>query len=370
MVTIPLIIKGKSHRYNIVIGNNHAFASIQRYIRETRPSGVFVLSNKKVYRHYAEKIETLKKLKLPVFVYNVPDGEKYKNINTLEKILTVMLRRHLDRKSLLVAIGGGVVGDMGGFAASCYMRGIACLQVPTTLLAMVDSSVGGKTAVNSPYGKNMIGAFHQPAKVIIDVNFLKTLPLRELKCGMAEIIKHGLIQDSKYFQFLKNNQRKILALHPNVMQEMVAWSCRIKSKVVQKDEKEQGIRAILNFGHTGGHAIEKLTGYKRFSHGEAVAMGMGIAVNLSIRSGDFPEKYREEIFSLIESFGLSLFSPDFAPHDVIQAMKYDKKALSGKIRFVLLKKRIGMSILRSDVPLIEVKRSILDLKSIYERGKK
>lgn len=280
----------------------------------------------------------------------LPDGEQHKTFATLQTIFDALLEQRHSRHTTLVALGGGVVGDMVGFAAACYQRGVDFIQVPTTLLAQVDSSVGGKTAVNHPRGKNMIGAFHQPRRVVIDTTVLATLPAREFAAGLAEIIKYGCIRDAAFFDWLEANMDALLARDAQVLSRAIARSCEIKAEVVAADEREGGLRAILNFGHTFGHAIETHTGYGSWLHGEAVAAGMVLAADLSRRLGAVSEADVERIEALIERAGL----PGCAPSDLstgrfIELMGVDKKVIDGRLRLITLA-GLGRAHILDDVP--------------------
>lgn len=266
----------------------------------------------------------------------LPDGEKFKTLATFETILSALLEKKHARDTTIIALGGGVIGDMAGFAAACYQRGVAFVQVPTTLLSQVDSSVGGKTAVNHPLGKNMIGAFYQPQAVIIDINCLQTLPAREFAAGMAEVIKYGIIYDSKFFTWLENNIQAIKALQSDALTYMIKRCCEIKAEVVALDEKESGIRALLNLGHTFGHAIEAEQGYGNWLHGEAVAAGMVLAAKTSLQLGLINDQQVQQITKLINSFDLPITPPnDMMYQQYAEHMQLDKKVLKGKLRLVL-----------------------------------
>jgi 3-dehydroquinate synthase len=289
----------------------------------------------------------------------LPDGEDAKTLQTLNLVFDALLSAHCDRRSVIVALGGGVVGDVAGFAAAVYQRGIAFIQVPTTLLAQVDSSVGGKTAVNHPLGKNMIGAFHQPEAVLADVSTLETLPPRELRAGLAEVIKHGVIRDPRFFGWLEANMDRLLAGDPAALSHAVVRSCEIKAEVVAADERETGLRAILNFGHTFGHAIESGLGYGQWVHGEAVAAGMVMAADLSARAGMIPVIEAERIRTLVARAGLPVVGPASLPVDrYLDLMAVDKKASRGRIRFVLLEKP-GVAVIRGDLPEALVRQTLL-----------
>lgn len=279
----------------------------------------------------------------------LPDGEKYKSLETVSLIYDKLLKNRYDRSAMLIALGGGVIGDITGFAAATYQRGIGFIQIPTTLLAQVDSSVGGKTGVNHPLGKNMIGAFYQPKAVIADTSLLGTLPDRELKAGLAEVIKYGLLGDAEFFQWLDENSAALLGKDERVLAKAVKISCEHKAAIVAQDERESGVRALLNLGHTFGHAIETATGYTQWLHGEAVAVGMVMAADLSMRMGWIDAADAKKIKSLIEKFGMPVVPPaDITEERYLSLMSSDKKVSAGKIRFILLK-AIGRAVIASDV---------------------
>ena len=270
----------------------------------------------------------------------LPDGEQYKTWEHLQTIFDALLTHGCDRKTVLFALGGGVVGDMTGFAAACYMRGVPFVQVPTTLLAQVDSSVGGKTAINHPLGKNMIGAFYQPYMVLCDLDVLDTLPPRELSAGLAEVIKYGPIADMEFFRWLEDGMEALMARNGEALARAVRRSCEIKADVVAQDEREAGLRAILNFGHTFGHAIEAGMGYGAWLHGEGVGAGMVMAANLSQRLGLVDLAFVERLTRLIQRAGLPVRGPVIDTQDnagrYLQLMRVDKKAEGGEIRFVVI----------------------------------
>jgi len=279
----------------------------------------------------------------------LPDGESYKTVETLSRILDVAVANRLARDSTVVALGGGVVGDMAGFAAACYQRGIDFVQVPTTLLAQVDSSVGGKTGVNHPGGKNLIGAFHQPVAVVADTNTLSTLPPRELRAGLAEVIKYGLIHDAAFFDWLEVNIDRLLAGHPEVLTHAIRRSCEVKAEIVGRDERERGDRALLNLGHTFGHAIESATGYSAWLHGEAVGAGMLMAAAMSAECGLLGVSDVARLRALLHRVGLPISAPEVSAVAALEHMKIDKKVKAGRMRFVLLE-RIGAAIVTADYP--------------------
>ncbi|NTU42480.1 MAG: 3-dehydroquinate synthase [Nitrospirales bacterium] len=322
--------------YDIVIDRG-ILPSLGERLREFRFTKVAVISNPTVFGLYgAQVMDSLEKAGFQPFPVLIPDGEGYKDYFWSYHILTELLKNGLDRKSCLIALGGGVIGDITGFAASIYMRGIPFIQVPTTLLSQVDSSVGGKTGVNHLSGKNMIGTFYQPKLVWIDMDVLKTLPKRELLCGIAEVIKYGVIWDSSFFSFLEDRRGEILALDPEAMAHIIRRSCEIKAEVVSHDERESGLRAILNYGHTIGHAIETETGYTRFNHGEGVAMGMYLEARLSSVMGFFDAAKVERIRQIHDSYGLpSLLPVGLGPERMLSHISLDKKTEGGRMTFIL-----------------------------------
>jgi 3-dehydroquinate synthase len=277
----------------------------------------------------------------------LPDGEAHKTLANVSRILDVLIANRFARDACVVALGGGVVGDMAGFAAACYQRGIAFVQVPTTLLAQVDSSVGGKTGVNHPGGKNLIGAFHQPAAVFADTNTLDTLPDRELRAGLAEVIKYGLIVDREFFDWLEAHANHLLARDPAALAHAIKRSCEIKADIVTRDEREQGERALLNLGHTFGHAIESATNYSTWLHGEAVGAGMLLAADMSARLGWVSAADVARVERVLQQFGLRTDVRSLSAATLAEKMKIDKKVAAGRIRLVLLKS-IGTSVVTGD----------------------
>lgn len=298
---------------------------------------VMVVTNPTVNALYGKTVQDrLEKAGILTVVAEIPDGEEYKALSTAEGLYDLAYSRELDRKSPVIALGGGVVGDLAGFVAATYLRGVPFIQIPTTLLAQVDSSVGGKVAVNHPRGKNIIGAFYQPSAVIADLATLKTLPEREIRAGMAEVIKCGVIADRDFFGWLEENLEKALALDPAAMEKIVTASCRIKAAVVQQDETEQGLRAILNFGHTVGHAVESLTEYKAFRHGEAVAIGMSAAAKMAVRMGLLDKRESDRLVLLLVRAGLPVDVPArLDREELVRSMRRDKKVISSRLTFVL-----------------------------------
>lgn len=332
--------------YPIYIGSDllQQQALLNPYIHHKQ---IMIVTNKIIAKHY---LHTLKTTISPHTCNTVilPDGEKFKTLDTLNLIFTELLKKKFDRKSVLIALGGGVIGDITGFAAACYQRGIAFIQIPTTLLAQVDSSVGGKTAVNHTLGKNMIGAFHQPQCVIADTAVLATLPDRELSAGLAEIIKYGLIRDKSFFDWLQININKLIARDPEALSFAIERSCLNKAQIVALDEKESNIRALLNLGHTFGHAIETYMEYQGWLHGEAIATGIAIAAQVSLMRGWINQIDVKVIIQLLETAGLPTKPPHGMCADLfLELMQRDKKVTDGKIRLILLK-QIGESVISDD----------------------
>ncbi len=305
-----------------------------------------IVTNDTVGPMYAARLQAaLAPLYKQVHTVSLPDGESHKDWATLNLIFDALLGKGADRKTVLFALGGGVIGDMTGFAAACYMRGVPFVQVPTTLLAQVDSSVGGKTAINHPIGKNMIGAFYQPQRVVCDLDTLQTLPQREMSAGLAEVIKYGPIADMQFLDWLEVNLDALMARDPRALAHAVKRSCEIKAWVVGQDERESGIRAILNFGHTFGHAIEAGLGFGEWLHGEAVGCGMVMASHLSQRLGLVDAAFVSRFTALIARAGLPTVGPKLGADDYLHHMRVDKKAEAGEIKFVLIDKP-GSAIVR------------------------
>ena len=307
-----------------------------------------VVSNTTVAPLYLEPVRAvLDGLRQEVVI--LPDGEQYKTLDTLNEVFTALLNHRFDRHCTMIALGGGVIGDMVGFAAACYQRGVPFIQIPTTLLAQVDSSVGGKTAVNHPLGKNMIGAFYQPLCVLADTDTLATLPDRELSAGLAEVIKYGLIRDLPFLEWLEANLEALLARDAAALSEAIERSCRNKAEIVAADERETGERALLNLGHTFGHAIETGVGYGKWLHGEAVATGMVMAADLSARLGGVSQEQVERVRRLLARARLPLQPPpELTPDDFLRLMAVDKKVKDGQLRMILLRE-LGQGIIADQV---------------------
>lgn len=332
--TVPVDLGEKS--YQIYIGD-HILSEIGPYVKKLGVGPkIMVVTNPTVRGLYGKiVVESLAGAGLEVIIGEIPDGEEYKSLESAKSLYDIAFDNGMDRKSVVLALGGGVIGDLAGFVAATYMRGIPLIQVPTTLLAQVDSSVGGKVAVNHPRGKNIIGAFYQPRMVFTDISTLHTLAEREFRAGMAEVIKYGIIWDREFFSFLEKEHQEIKNLSAGPIAHLVGTSCSIKARVVQEDETEQGIRAILNYGHTFGHAFEALTGYKTYVHGEAVAIGMVTAAGVAVKLGMLSPEEEKRIGSLIRLFGLPEVFSNLDPEKIIESMYHDKKALAGKVRYVL-----------------------------------
>jgi 3-dehydroquinate synthase len=298
---------------------------------------VAVVTNPTVAQLYLDPIhEALTNAEFEVTPILLPDGEEHKNLKSLVSIYDRLIDERFERKSCVLALGGGVVGDVAGFAAATYLRGVSYVQVPTTLLAQVDSSVGGKTGINHESGKNLIGAFYQPKLVLIDVAVLRTLPHRELAAGLAEVIKYGIIQDPALFELLEQRMEKLLGSDRELLSQVITVSCAIKARVVEADEREEDYRAVLNFGHTIGHALEAVTGYRQLLHGEAVAVGMVKAVTLSMQQGFCDTASFNRVAALVRKAGLPVEIPSgVLPQNLIQAMEVDKKVAGGKIKFIM-----------------------------------
>ena len=348
--------------YPILIGSGLLARRCEPLLALAQGRQVAVVTNDVVAPLYAARLEqALRPVAAGLITVALPDGEANKAWQTLNQVFDKLLEARFDRRCLIVALGGGVVGDMAGFAAALYQRGVDFVQVPTTLLAQVDSSVGGKTAINHPLGKNMIGAFHQPRLVLIDVDTLRTLPDRELSAGLAEVIKHGLIADADYLEQVESDLPRLLERDAAALTRAIAGSCRIKAAVVAQDEREAGLRAILNFGHTFGHAIEAGLGYGRWLHGEAVGCGMVMAGDLSRRLGLIGADLAARIAALMARARLPVRGPAWPPERYLSLMEVDKKAEQGIPKFVLLE-AIGRPVVRRvpREPLFETLSAVSD----------
>lgn len=321
--------------YDISIGPRQ-LAQFDGVASKFKPTRITLISNKTVMHLHGKAVLQACERVAPTHHLLVEDGETAKSLDSLARVLDQLASHKLDRHSLIVALGGGVVGDLAGFAAAVYMRGIRFIQVPTTLLAQVDSSVGGKTGVNLTQGKNLVGAFHQPIAVVADTETLRTLPARELSAGLAEIIKHGLLADIDYLAQTERDMPLLLECDHAALTRAVSGSCRIKADIVSRDERETGERALLNLGHTFGHAIEALAGYGTWLHGEAVAVGLCLAADLSQRLGLISAEDAQRVRQLVEAARLPTHVPGLRSADMIEAMRADKKAHAGQVKFVVL----------------------------------
>ncbi len=336
--------------YPIVVGAGFLDRIGEMLTPHIKSDKVLIVSDAFVKAHYMPVVQqNLENAGLDVGTIEVPSGEESKSLTQFSRIQDSLVENQLDRGSTLIAFGGGVIGDLGGFSAAVYMRGIPFVQIPTTLQAQVDASVGGKTAINHPKGKNLIGAFHQPKLVLIDVDTLETLPQRDIRAGLIEVIKMGVIRDQTLFEMVEENLDAILNLDSATLIEMISCACINKAEIVAKDEKESGLRMVLNYGHTFGHALEALTHYNRYRHGEAVSIGMNCAAQLATNLGMFSEADFQRQRALLARAKLPLaFPPDLNPEALCDAMYLDKKTLGGKLRLIL-PTRIGEVVVRDDV---------------------
>ncbi|MCP4331367.1 MAG: 3-dehydroquinate synthase [Gammaproteobacteria bacterium] len=334
--------------YPIYIGSG-LIGEAELLTRHIQGQSALIVSNDRVAPLYMEAVEqSLDSSRIRYDRVVLDDGEQYKTLDSVSRIIDLLLTQRHDRRCTVIALGGGVIGDIGGFAASIYQRGVNFIQMPTTVLSQVDSSVGGKTGVNHPLGKNMIGAFYQPQCVIADIDSFNTLPARELSAGFAEVIKYGLIYDADFFNWLEENIDGLLNLDQDLLAQAILVSCEIKARVVEQDEREYGLRAILNLGHTFGHAIETVMGYGNWLHGEAVAAGMVMAIDLSIREGLIDESVRERCVALLERAALPIAPPPgISAEQFLDVMAIDKKTIDGKINLVLLR-ALGEACITSD----------------------
>jgi len=367
MAKIKVELKERS--YDVLVGSD-ILSDLGKIIAgEGWGREVFIVTDPLVNDLYGDKLRRgLKDCR--VCTLEVPRGERYKNLKLASKLYDELVRHSAHRDSLIIALGGGVIGDLAGFIAATYMRGINYVQVPTTLLAQVDASIGGKTGVNHPKCKNLIGSFYQPKLVYIDIQTLTTLPARELRTGLAEVVKYGVIKDSDFFKFLEANSHHLntnafeapdtLRAALKVWQTIVAESAKIKARVVEKDETEAGLRMILNFGHTVGHAIETLTRYRAYNHGEAVAMGMVVAARIACRKKMISLHSVERITGLLEKLGLPTEIEGLPADRIVKALAIDKKVRGGKVQFVI-PERIGVVVIRNNIRLGDVRQILKEM---------
>jgi 3-dehydroquinate synthase len=348
-------VRSSAFEYAVVFGSGILRLAAKEVLALGAFSSVHVVSSPKVWRSVGKSIRRGLPLANTHAVHLVNDDEAAKNLHTVEHLARSLSRSGADRKCLIIAVGGGVVGDVAGFVAATYLRGVALVHVPTTLVAQVDSALGGKTAVNLPEGKNLVGAFYPPRRVLADPDVLATLPPRQFRGGLAEVIKYGIIADPKLFAFLEKNFAAVLRRSPSALEYIIPRCVEVKARIVSKDERESGLREILNFGHTFGHALESLTRYRRYQHGEAVAWGMMAAALLAHEAGLTPADDVSRIVSLVRRLGPLPPWPRVLAKAFIAAMRSDKKTRSGKLRFVLTP-RIGQAQSYDDIPLDLVER--------------
>jgi 3-dehydroquinate synthase len=353
MAPLRINVETPSRPYTIVIGDG-VLSSLTALLDEARaPARRFVVSSPLVWRHHGARMIDAG-FGDPILV---PDGERFKHLQTVARVYDALVRANADRASTLITFGGGVIGDMAGFAAASYLRGIALVHVPTTLLAQVDAAIGGKVGVNHPMGKNLIGAFHQPHAVVVDPQLLSTLPRREFRAGLYEVVKYGMTSSPGLFDRVGRDRTAVFARQPDVLAAIIGESCAIKAAVVSADEKESGLRRILNFGHTAGHAVEAVTKYRRFRHGEAVAHGMVVAADLAVSRGALAERDRRALADLIASLGPLPAIADLSAAEIVETMRHDKKVVSGRLHFVL-PTAIGATTIVDDVEEEEMKAAL------------
>jgi 3-dehydroquinate synthase len=353
MDPVRIDVSTPSRNYVIALGDG-ILSRLGRLLDDAgAPKRRFVVSSPVVWRFHGQRFTAV----LPAEQVIVPDGERFKVLQTVSRVYESLIRANADRASTLITFGGGVIGDMAGFAAATYLRGIALVHVPTTLLAQVDSAIGGKVGVNHALGKNLIGAFYQPHAVVIDPSVLGTLPRREFRAGLYEVIKYGMTSSPTLFDRIARDRQAIFARNPEVLAAVITESCRIKADVVAKDEKESGLRRILNFGHTAGHALEAVTKYRRYRHGEAVAYGMLVAAELAVARGALAAADRKALADLIASLGPLPPIADISSAELMEAMQHDKKMVAGRLHFVL-PTAIGATAIVDDVTEKEMKKAL------------
>jgi len=361
MTTITVELEERSYPIHIGIG---ALSALEDTLKNLDASGpVAICTDSNVGPLYAAKVESIvRDASLEPVTCEMSAGEEHKRLARIEEFTGHFLNAGMDRSSIVIALGGGVVGDVAGFAAASFMRGVRFIQIPTTIVAQVDSSVGGKTGVNHPMAKNIIGAFHQPSAVIIDMGFLESLPERELKAGLAEVIKHGIIADEGLFTYMEDNVDTIMRMELNAFEMPIRRSCEIKGAIVSADEKEAGLRGNLNYGHTFGHGIEAATNYTTFLHGEAIALGMiaagALARELEMVDDDFCERQRR----CISAYGLPVSYPGLDIDACLEAMRHDKKARSGVLKFILAE-RVGHVVHRTDITPDQARKALEHVKA-------
>ena len=347
-------MSARSGAYDVVIGSGTIAALGSEMAAAKLASRRLLISSHKVWDLHGHRFRHLGADRTPILV---EDGERYKNLNTVARVLDALVKANADRSTVVIAVGGGVIGDLVGFAAATYLRGIPVVHVPTTLLAQVDSAIGGKTGVNHPLGKNLIGAFHAPSLVVADPAVLGTLPRREFRAGLYEVIKYGVIAEPALLDRMRNTMPAIFARNADAVTPLVSASCRIKAAVVSADEHESGPRRILNFGHTVGHALEAVTKYKRFRHGEAVGYGMLAALAIGVTRGVTPRELGEEVDALITQLGPLPSVADISAKEVLAAIKRDKKVVNGTLHFIAASGR-GTTVELTDVTEKEIRAAV------------
>ena len=352
---VRIDVAAPSRSYTVTI-EDHALDRLRAMLDGlSAPARRFIVSSPLVWRLHGPRLaRAIGGVEPPILV---PDGERSKHLATVTRIYDALVRANADRATTLVTFGGGVIGDMGGFAAATYLRGIALVHVPTTLLAQVDAAIGGKVGVNHPLGKNLIGAFYQPHAVVVDPSVLGTLPRREFRAGLYEVIKYGMTSSAQLFDRVGRERKAIFARAPESLTEVIAESCRIKAAVIAADEKEAGPRRILNFGHTAGHALEAVTRFKRYRHGEAVAYGMLVAAELATARGALADRDRKALSDLVASLGPLPPITDISCTQMVEAMQHDKKMVAGRLHFVL-PTAIGATTIVDDVSEKEIRNAL------------
>jgi 3-dehydroquinate synthase len=354
MLPRSIDVKTPSRSYGITLAYG-ALDSLARVLDEARvPARRFVVSSPLVWKLHGERFARALPGAEPILV---PDGERFKHVQTVHRVYDALVRANADRASTLITFGGGVIGDLAGFAASTYLRGIPLVHVPTTLLAQVDSAIGGKVGVNHALGKNLIGSFYQPYLVVVDPSVLSTLPRREFRAGLYEVVKYGMTSSAALFERIRTERRAIFAQEPGVLTDIIAESCRIKADVVTADERESGLRRILNFGHTAGHALEAVTKYRRYRHGEAVGYGMLVAAELAAARGALSRQDQAALGEVVASLGARPAINDLSSADLIASMRHDKKVVAGTLHFVL-PTSIGSTSIVDDVTTDELRSSL------------
>lgn len=360
---LTLHVRLGERSYPIIVGSGVLHSALAT-LCALQPSQIVLITHPHLAQWYGESLKTsLEQQGVPTCLLTVPPGERTKRWGVAGRLLRQMAQRALDRRCIVVALGGGVIGDLAGFVAACYLRGVRYVQIPTTLLAQVDSSVGGKTGVNLPEGKNLVGAFHQPSFVLIDTDTLKTLPRRHFRAGLAEVLKYGIIADAALWQLVRDESGNLRQGHSSRLADIIHRCCEIKADIVSEDETEQGVRAILNFGHTVGHALESVMGYGRLLHGEAVSIGMVSAALLGQSLGITPIGTAEEIANALRSLGLPVALPRGVEFEsLLSVMARDKKARDGQLRFVLIE-RIG----QARLPIVVKEKEVLHALSVHRQ---